>query len=85
LAQRERPLRLRDFPSRRGDLLKAPRFHAFQMDGGLFAFGYEVEKPRGLFERRQVHSGSLDPCFIDGDRRCDLIPFAAQGGKGMHE
>jgi hypothetical protein len=55
------------------------------MDGGLFAFGYEVEKPRGLFERRQVHSGSLDPCFIDGDRRCDLIPFAAQGGKGMHE
>jgi len=23
------------------------------MDGGLFAFGYEVEKPRGLFERRR--------------------------------
>ncbi|HEY4806818.1 MAG TPA: hypothetical protein VIH81_03600 [Roseiarcus sp.] len=45
----------------------------------LVASGFGIEQPCGLIERRQVHSRSIDPCFIGGDRRRDLIPFAAQG------
>ena len=55
-----------------------------EVDGCLVAFGFGIEQPCGLIERRQVHSRSIDPCFIGGDRRRDLIPFAAQGGGDVH-
>ncbi len=47
-----------------------------------FAFG--LEQPRGLFERGQVPSRVVDPRFISGDRSCEFIPFAAQGGSDVH-
>ena len=50
-----------------------------EVESYLIAFGFGIEQPYGVIERRQVHSRSIDPCFIGGDRRRDLIPFAAQG------
>jgi hypothetical protein len=54
------------------------------MDGHRVASGFRVKQPRRLIECRQVHSRSIDPRFISGDRRRDLIPFAAQGGGDVH-
>jgi hypothetical protein len=51
---------------------------------GLVASGFRIEKPCDLIERRQVHSRSIDPCFINGDRGRDLISFATQGGSETH-
>ena len=51
---------------------------------GLVASDFRIEKPCDLIERRQVHSRSLDPRLIDGDRRHDLISFAGQGGTDMN-
>jgi hypothetical protein len=39
------------------------------------AFGFGIEQPCGVIERRQVDSRSIDPCFVGGDRRRDLIPL----------
>src|ERR1700722_20191968 len=50
----------------------------------LVASDFRIEKPCDLIERSQVDSRSLDPRLIDGDRRHDLIPVAAQGGRDMH-
>ena len=54
-------------------------------EGGVSAsFGFGIEQPCGLFERSQVQSCRVDPRFIGGDRRRDLIPFAAKDGGDVH-
>ena len=54
-------------------------------EGGVSAsFGFGIEQPCGLFEHGKVHSPGIDPCLIDGDRRRDPIPFAAQDKGDVH-
>ncbi len=63
---------------RPGEPVEVPR------DDGFSAFGFGIEQPCSLVERRQVHSRGVDPGFMSGDRRRDLIPFAAQGRGDLH-
>jgi hypothetical protein len=79
-----RPLALPGFALRCTDLLRLPKPTEVTMDGHRVASGFGVKQPRRLIECRQVHSRSIDPCFISGDRRRDLIPFAAQSGGDVH-
>jgi hypothetical protein len=54
------------------------------MEGSVVACAFGTEKAGGVIQRRQVPSRGIDPCLIGVNRRCDLIPFTAQGGGEVH-
>src|ERR1700678_2676197 len=56
----------------------------FATDRRLVAFGSRIEQPRRLIERGEIRPRIGELGFISGNRRRDLIPFAAQGVRGMH-
>jgi hypothetical protein len=55
-----------------------------ERDGGVVRSRFGIEQARGVIERRQVPSRGVDPCLISGNRRRDLIPFAAQAEGDVH-
>ena len=55
-----------------------------EREGRVVPRAFGIEEAGRVIQRRQVPSRSLDPCLIGGNRRCDLIPFAAQGGGDGH-
>jgi hypothetical protein len=50
------------------------------MQNRVFASAFRIEQSRGLLERGHLTFGRTNPVLINGDHRCDLIAFAAQGG-----
>src|ERR1700733_6747198 len=77
-ARGERPGPLANFARRFETLFRLREPVGIPRDDGFIKSGFAIEKPRRLIERRQVSSRSIDPCFIGGNRRRDLLPFTAQ-------